>query len=79
MKCFIEIDKDTGKPISPEVQEKGLCISSDIKEVTEEEYIDYLAYYNLHKKCKRHLVEDLPFGYYYQRRCIICGKDLGLL
>lgn len=76
---FIEINRDTGEPISPEMQEKGRMISSTIKEISEEEYQDYIHYYWFTGKCKYHLIEDAPFGDYYQRHCIICNKDLGLI
>lgn len=76
---FIEINRDTGEPISPEIQEKGRMISSIIKEISEEEYQDYIHYYWFVGKCKHHLIEDTPFGDYYQRHCIICNKDLGLI
>ena len=35
---FIEIDRNTGEPISPEMQEKGGIISSTIKEMPGKEY-----------------------------------------
>lgn len=76
---FIEINQETGKPISPEMQEKGWVISSSIKEISEEEYLEYVRYYRTAGKCKHHLIEDIPVGDYYQRHCIICNKDLGLI
>lgn len=76
---FIEINQDTGEPISPEMQEKGWVISSSIKEISEEEYREYVRYYRDNGKCKHHLIEDTPVGDYYQRHCIICNKDLGLI
>ena len=76
---FIEINRDTGEPISPEIQEKGRIISSTIKEISEKEYQGYVRYYQATGKCKYHVIEDIPVGDYYQRHCIICNKDLGLI
>ncbi len=76
---FIEINQVTGEPFSPEIQEEGVIFSSTIKEISEEEYQDYVRYYRTAGKCKHHLIEDTPCGDFYHRRCIICNKDLGLL
>lgn len=79
MEYFIEINRDNAIPISPEQQEEGIALSTIIRPVTEDEYKIYHNHYRMYKQCLHHLIEDVPFGDYYQRHCVICNKYLGLI
>ena len=75
---YVETNKDTGEPLTPEEQEGVVWMSSN-RPATPEEIEEARRYFREHHKCKYHLFHDEPAFCYDSRSCGICGRGLGLI
>ena len=75
---FIEFNKATGKDLTVEEQEDpylmAKVVSTECRDVSDEEIEEAKKYFEEHKKCRIHICKDTAGFIYDSRDCVICNR-----